>query len=111
MQCDGVVLPTPEGLPPGIEAPYGVSKYCDEPTIYGDGEQTRDYVFVGDVVEAFLAAIHHNSDGVFNVGTGIETSVLDLLDAVSAADTLGWKATTALRDGIRITYEALTQTS
>lgn len=184
MYGDGVVLPTPEDLLPGTEAPYGVSKYCaeqylalfnrlhgsthvalrlgnvygprqdphgeagvvaifcgqaahdDQPTIYGDGEQTRDYVFVGDIVEAFIAAIHYDSDGVFNVGTGIETSVLDLLDAVSAAagrhieprfaplrtgewrrgaldptraaDALGWKATTALRDGIHITYEALT---
>jgi UDP-glucose 4-epimerase len=180
-----VALPTPEDLPPGTEAPYGVSKYCaeqylalfnklhgsthvalrlgnvygprqdphgeagvvaifcgqavhdDQPTIYGDGEQTRDYVFVGDIVDAFLAAIHYDGDGVFNVGTGIETSVLDLLNAVSAAvgrhieprfgpprtgevrrvaldstraaDTLGWKATTTLRDGIRITYEALTR--
>jgi UDP-glucose 4-epimerase len=114
----------------------GHAVHNDQPTIYGDGEQTRDYVFVGDVVEAFLAAIHYDSDGVFNVGTGIETSVLELLDAVSAAagrqiqprfapprvgevrrgaldpawaaDTLGWKATTALRDGIRITYRALT---
>lgn len=184
MYGDGVILPTLEDLPPGTEAPYGVSKYCaeqylalfnrlhggthvalrlgnvygprqdphgeagvvaifcgqaahdDQPTIYGDGEQTRDYVFVGDIVDAFLAAIHYDSEGVFNVGTGIETSVLDLLDAVSAAagrhiqprfapprtgevrrvaldctraaDTLGWKATTTLRDGIRITYEALT---
>jgi UDP-glucose 4-epimerase len=182
MYGNGVALPTPEDLPPGTEAPYGVSKYCaeqylalfnklhgsthvalrlgnvygprqdphgeagvvaifcgqavhdDQPTIYGDGEQTRDYVFVGDIVDAFLAAIHYDGDGVFNVGTGIETSVLDLLEAVSAAvgrhieprfgpprtgevrrvaldstraaDTLGWKATTTLRDGIRITYEA-----
>jgi UDP-glucose 4-epimerase len=185
MYGNGVALPTPEDLPPGTEAPYGVSKYCaeqylalfnklhgsthvalrlgnvygprqdphgeagvvaifcgqaahdDQPTIYGDGEQTRDYVFVGDIVDAFLAAIHYDGDGVFNVGTGIETSVLDLLEAVSAAvgrhieprfapprtgevrrvaldstraaDTLGWKATTTLRDGIRITYEALTR--
>ncbi|HSZ28174.1 MAG TPA: NAD-dependent epimerase/dehydratase family protein [Pseudonocardiaceae bacterium] len=184
MYGNGVALPTPEDLPPGTEAPYGVSKHCaeqylalfnklhgsthvalrlgnvygprqdphgeagvvaifcgqaahdDQPTIYGDGEQTRDYVFVGDIVDAFLAAIHYDGDGVFNVGTGIETSVLDLLEAVSAAvgrhieprfapprtgevrrvaldstraaDTLGWKATTTLRDGIRITYEALT---
>src|SRR3989449_9177128 len=44
------------------------------PTIYGDGRQTRDYVYVGDVVRAVLAAAGHDG-AVFNVGTGIETSV------------------------------------
>src|SRR6059058_4302514 len=48
------------------------------PTIYGDGSQTRDYVFVGDVVRAMLAAFEHKGGGVFNVGTGTETSVLEL---------------------------------
>ena len=50
------------------------------PTIFGDGLQTRDYVYVGDVVRATLAALEH-SGGVFNVGTGKETSVVDLFDA------------------------------
>ena len=48
--------------------------------IFGDGRQTRDYVYVGDVAEATLAAAGH-AGGVFNVGTGIETSVLELADA------------------------------
>jgi UDP-glucose 4-epimerase len=43
-------------------------------TIFGDGEQTRDFVYVADVVAAMLAAAEHRG-GVFNVGTGIETSV------------------------------------
>ena len=48
--------------------------------IFGDGRQTRDYVYVGDVVAASLAAPGRDG-GVFNVGTGRETSVLELADA------------------------------
>ena len=47
-------------------------------TIYGDGKQTRDYIFVGDVVRANLAAANANVSGAINVGTGIETNVNDL---------------------------------
>jgi UDP-glucose 4-epimerase len=54
------------------------------PRIYGDGTQTRDYVFVADVVAATLAAAGHDG-GVFNVGTGVETSVLDLYERVQRA--------------------------
>jgi UDP-glucose 4-epimerase len=54
------------------------------PTIYGDGSQTRDYVFVGDVVQGMLAAAGHDG-GVFNIGTGRETSVLELYDAIQRA--------------------------
>jgi UDP-glucose 4-epimerase len=54
------------------------------PRIYGDGSQTRDYVFVGDVVAATLAAAGHPG-GVFNVGTGVETSVLDLYERIQRA--------------------------
>jgi UDP-glucose 4-epimerase len=46
-------------------------------TIYGDGAQTRDFVYAGDVADAFVLAASRGS-GVYNVGTGIETSVLDL---------------------------------
>jgi len=53
------------------------------PKIFGDGSQTRDYVYVGDVVRAMLLAAEH-AGGVFNVGTGIETSVVDLYDAIQA---------------------------
>src|SRR5947207_4484889 len=49
------------------------------PTIYGDGRQTRDYVFVGDVVEANVAAAEHTLTGAVNIGTGRETSVLDIV--------------------------------
>ena len=51
------------------------------PRIFGDGTQTRDYVYVGDVVAATLAAAEHDG-GVFNVGTGNETSVLELYERI-----------------------------
>jgi len=47
-------------------------------TINGSGDQTRDYVFVGDVVRANLAAVDRELTGAYNVGTGIETSVNEL---------------------------------
>ena len=52
--------------------------------IYGDGRQTRDYVFVGDVVAATLAASAAPA-GVYNIGTGTETSVLELADGCKRA--------------------------
>ncbi|UCD20470.1 MAG: NAD-dependent epimerase/dehydratase family protein [candidate division WOR-3 bacterium] len=54
--------------------------------IFGDGKQTRDYVYVADVVQANLLALKSTSD-TFNIGTGIETSVNDLIDIFS--DLLG----------------------
>src|SRR5438067_7329795 len=54
------------------------------PRIYGDGRQTRDYVYAGDVARAFVLALQRDG-GVYNVGTGRETSVLELYDAVQAA--------------------------
>ena len=56
-------------------------------SVHGDGEQTRDYTFIDDAVEAtLLAAIHPRAEGeVFNVGTGIETSVNALATSIGAA--------------------------
>jgi UDP-glucose 4-epimerase len=54
-------------------------------TIYGDGEQTRDYVYVGDVAEAALAALTRDVGGVVNVATAHETSVNDLHARMCAA--------------------------
>ena len=52
----------------------------EPPRIFGDGRQTRDYVYAGDVAAATLGA-HGRPPGVFNVGTGQETSVLELFEA------------------------------
>ena len=54
--------------------------------IFGDGLQTRDYVYVSDVVSANLAAVESNADGAFNIGTGKETSVLDIVEVLAAHD-------------------------
>lgn len=101
-------------------------------TIFGDGGQTRDYVYVGDVVRANLAALNSNVSGAFNIGTGIETDVNQLYGALaavagtSAAPTygparpgeqrrsvitparaereLGWRPQVALGDGLGQTF-------
>jgi UDP-glucose 4-epimerase len=108
----------------------------EETVIFGDGLQTRDFVYVGDVVDALLAAAEHDG-GVFNVGTGLETTVLELhrhcadvagsnheprleparlgdarrsvLDVSNAAAGLGWHARTSLADGLRRTWEWLAE--
>jgi UDP-glucose 4-epimerase len=51
----------------------------EAPTVFGNGAQTRDYVYVADIVRAFIAAADGGRAGRWNVGTGIETSVLDLI--------------------------------
>jgi UDP-glucose 4-epimerase len=99
------------------------------PTIFGDGTQTRDYVYVGDAVGAFLAAADQRRPGTWNIGTGAEVSVLDLAAVIGEATgrtveyklaparpgelqrsalavglaraDLGWKAKTTLPDGVR----------
>ncbi len=103
------------------------------PTIYGDGAQTRDYVYVGDVVAAFLAAADRGRPGTWNIGTGVEVTVLDLVEIIAGiagrtlsplfaaarpgelarsalavdrpAAELGWQALTPLADGIRRVYQ------
>jgi UDP-glucose 4-epimerase len=98
------------------------------PKVFGDGDQTRDYVYVADIVEAMLAAGDSSVVGTFNIGTGVETSVLELGGMIAdacdrpfepemapprpgevqriaiasslATDELGWTAGTALPDGL-----------
>jgi UDP-glucose 4-epimerase len=106
------------------------------PKIFGDGTQTRDYLYVGDVVAAALAASESTATGPVNLGTGREASVLELaeilgrlggaenfepefaparagevqrisLDAARAERELGWRATTSLEDGLRLTLDAI----
>jgi UDP-glucose 4-epimerase len=52
------------------------------PTVFGDGNQTRDYIYVRDVVDAISAAAASDAHGAFNVGRGVGASVLDLVDAL-----------------------------
>jgi UDP-glucose 4-epimerase len=102
-------------------------------TIFGDGEQTRDFVFVEDVVEAYRAALRKGDGEFFNIGTGMQTSVNKLyrgiadimdwepaagyaparggeldhiaLDAAKAGKVLGWKPRTTLQDGLSRTVD------
>jgi len=62
----------------------------ERPKIFGDGRQTRDYAYVGDVVAANLAAAAHpEAHGAYNVGTGVEASVLEVVAALRAAAGVG----------------------
>jgi len=61
----------------------GLALTGGRPTVFGDGRQTRDYVYVGDVVAANLAAAAHpEAHGAYNVGTGDEVSVLQIVSAL-----------------------------
>ena len=62
------------------------------PQIFGDGTQTRDYVYVGDVVDANLRAADSEVTGAFNVGRGVQTSVLDIVEALASQSDNGFEA-------------------
>ena len=102
-------------------------------TIYGSGEATRDYVYVDDVVDAFVRAAGAGGENLFNIGTGQETSVNALyaamaanegvtdppayaearpgeldrscLDAAKASRELGWSPQVGLADGVKATLD------
>ena len=61
----------------------------ETPTIFGDGNQTRDYVFIDDVVHAFVQAIERGSGKLVNIGTGLEASVNHLYRLL--ADIVGFE--------------------
>jgi UDP-glucose 4-epimerase len=63
-----------------------------KPTVFGSGEQTRDYVYVGDVVAANIAAAESTATGAFNIGTGKQTSVLDIVEALGKHADGGFEA-------------------
>jgi UDP-glucose 4-epimerase len=68
----------------GVVAIFAGRLLSGEPcTIFGDGSQTRDYVFVDDVVDAFVRAAERGGGLVLNIGTGLETSVSDLYDTMA----------------------------
>ena len=72
----------------GVVSKFLVDVHAGRPvSIHGDGEQTRDYTYIDDAVEAtLLAAIHPRAEGeTFNVGTGIETSVNELARGIGVA--------------------------
>jgi|SoiMethySBSTD1v2_1073268.scaffolds.fasta_scaffold189487_2 UDP-glucose 4-epimerase len=82
----------------GVVAIFCNRLLAGEPvTIFGGGRQTRDYVFVEDVVDAFVAGGEHpDAPGAqVNIGTGVETSVLELYDALRAVSGLGGAPTFA----------------
>lgn len=105
----------------------------EQPIINGDGEQTRDYTYVDDVVEANISAINSPATGIFNIGTGVETSVNKLfsmtveimgakvkevhgpakdgeisrscLDWTKAKEILGWQPKVKFEEGIKQTVK------
>jgi UDP-glucose 4-epimerase len=105
------------------------------PQIFGDGEQTRDYIYVGDVVEANLRAAEAQATGAINIGRGVQTSVLEIvgalarhsengfradhvearpgevqhiyLDTSRAREELGWEARVDLDEGLELTLASL----
>ncbi len=105
------------------------------PTVFGDGLQTRDYIYVDDVVRSNLAAADSNAGGAFNIGTGVETTVLELVEALAphasdgfepeheperpgevrhiavdctrAEAELGWRNETSLSEGLERTLASL----
>ncbi|MCD0448150.1 NAD-dependent epimerase/dehydratase family protein [Actinocorallia sp. API 0066] len=124
---------TPEGEA-GVISIFTAALLKGEPTIvFGDGSNTRDYVYVHDVVDAYVRALSEGSGGRFNIGTGVQTSDRELhglvaaaagaadapgsapfrlgdlpamaLDPAPALAGLGWRPTTPLADGLAATVE------
>ena len=56
-----------------------------ETIIHGDGGQERDFVYVGDCVRASMLAVENGTDGVYNVGTGVGTSINEIFDRLAQA--------------------------
>jgi len=109
----------------------------ENPLIYGDGQQLRDYVYVGDVCQANLIALNKGDNQIFNVGTGVGTSVNELFDHLKAIvkfkgeavyapprtgelirsvlnfkkieKELGWKPKVDIRKGLELTVKATTR--
>ena len=107
----------------------------EQPTVYGTGRQTRDYIYVGDVVSGLIAAGDSDVAGSINLGTEEETTVLQIVEKLGALsegsgfeaqmaearlgeidrsclavgkarELLGWQAQVGIDEGLRLTYEA-----
>ena len=104
------------------------------PVVRGDGTQTRDFTYVGDVVAANMLGLASDVTGALNVGTGRETAIVDLIRALCelagfhgepereplppgevarsaldnslAAERLGWAPVVSLEDGLARTLES-----
>jgi len=113
-----------------------IEKFLEDqqPVINGDGLQTRDFVYVGDLVAANLLALDYPREGIFNIGTGRETGILTIyqelqkitgsslgpahgpakpgeqrrsaLDSTRAGEMLGWQPRVSLADGLARTVAA-----
>jgi len=108
----------------------------ERPIVFGDGLQTRDYVYVGDVVAANLAAADSDAGGAFNIGLGVQSTVMDIvhllgklggrddfqaehapdrpgeimhiaLDATRAREELGWEPKVQLEEGLELTLASI----
>lgn len=105
----------------------------EQPTVYGDGEQLRDYIYVGDVAAVNLLVLDHGENQIFNIGTGKGTSVNELFahlkenakfgkEAIYAPPRTGelfrsvlnckkikkeldWKAKTSIKKGLKLTFK------
>jgi UDP-glucose 4-epimerase len=111
----------------------GKMRKGENPTIFGDGKQLRDYVYVGDVAAANLIALKKGEGQIFNIGTGVGVSVNELfshlkeimkfpgkvvyappragelfrsvLDAKKIEQALGWKAKVGIKKGLKLTLQ------
>ena len=118
----------------GVNAIFiGLMLHGKHPKIFGTGDQVRDYLYVGDVVDANVIALERGSGEMLNLGTGVGTSVNDIvrelnsilgtrldpiheppragevqriyLDATRAKQVLGWAPRVSFRDGLTRTVE------
>lgn len=118
----------------GVNAIFtGMMLAGERPTIFGKGDKTRDYVYVGDVVAANILALERGAGEIVNIGTGVQTTDQEVYDAIAAAvgyteppiyteerkgevrhialdaskakSVLGWEPKVSFREGARLTVE------
>ena len=127
----------PKGEAGAVAIFAGQLRRGEKPTVFGDGTQTRDFVYVGDVIDAMLTASRTDVEGAINIGSGVETPLLELIETIGglsengndftpsfdtprmgdvkrnaidpsrAAADLGWSVTTSLEQGLRQTVDSI----